>query len=121
VAEFGGQATNRSGTWQNIERNVIDQQVRKISRDRGFNYGARTSSTATSASRSRAIFTHELERICKEKNVMIRSAFIRNIVIPEDFLRQKRERQIAARDQDHQRGQGEDGPERRRGRTGKSA
>ena len=41
-------------------------------------------------------FTHELERVCREKNVMIRSAFIRNIVIPEDFLRQKRERQIAA-------------------------
>src|SRR4051794_18958065 len=32
VAEFG--------RWDNIERNVIDQQVRKIARDRGFNYGA---------------------------------------------------------------------------------
>jgi hypothetical protein len=96
VAEFGGQSNNRSGTWQNIERNVIDQQVRKISRDRGFNYGAQDFLDGDKREAFQNDFMHELERICKEKNVVIRSAFIRNIVIPEDFLRQKRERQIAA-------------------------
>src|SRR5262249_7538283 len=34
-------------------------------------------------------------KACKEKGVNIRSAFIRNIVIPDEFLKQKRDRQLA--------------------------
>ena len=32
----------------------------------------------------------ELDRACKAENVVIRSAFIRNILIPDAFLEQKR-------------------------------
>src|SRR5262249_40930239 len=40
-------------------------------------------------------FTKELVRVCKEKNVTVHSAFIRNIDIPEVYMKQIRDRQIA--------------------------
>ncbi len=88
VAEFG--------SWQQVEKNVIDQQARRISRDRGFNYGAQDFLEGGKREVFQTDFAHELERVCKEKNVVVRSAFIRNIIIPDEFLKQKRERQIAA-------------------------
>lgn len=88
VAEFGD--------WHAVEKNVIDQQARRISRDRGFNYGAQDFLEGAKREVFQNDFAHELERVCKEKNVVVRSAFIRSIIIPDEFLKQKRERQIAA-------------------------
>lgn len=78
-----------------IERNVVDQQARKICRDRGFNYGAQDFLDGEKREKFQEDFTKELEKACREKNVVVRSAFIRNITIPEDFLKQKRDRQLA--------------------------
>src|SRR5262249_15596569 len=44
-------------------------------------------------------FTQELTRVCKDKNVTVRSAFIRRILIPEEYLKPIREKQIAAETQ----------------------
>ena len=87
VAEFG--------PLDNVERNVIDQQARKISRDRGFNYGAQDFLEGDKRERFQQDFTKELEKVCLKEHVLIRSAFIRNIVIPEAFLKQQRDKQIA--------------------------
>ena len=87
IAEFG--------PWENVERNVIDQQARKISRDRGFNYGAQDFLEGEKREKFQDDFTKELEKVCMKQNVRIRSAFIRNIVIPEAFLKQQRDKQIA--------------------------
>jgi hypothetical protein len=78
-----------------VERNVVDQHARKISRDRGFNFGAQDFLEGEKREKFQNDFTHELERACKENNVVVRSAFIRTIVIPESFLEQKRKRQLA--------------------------
>jgi regulator of protease activity HflC (stomatin/prohibitin superfamily) len=78
-----------------IERNVIDQHVHKISRDRGFNFGAQDFLDGTNREVFQADFTRELERVCGEKHVQVRSAFIRNIHIPDQFLGQKRMKQMA--------------------------
>ncbi len=87
VAEFG--------PLDNVERNVIDQQARKISRDRGFNYGAQDFLEGEKREKFQEDFTKELEKVCEKENVLIRSAFIRNIVIPDAFLKQQRDKQIA--------------------------
>jgi hypothetical protein len=87
VAEFG--------PLENVERNVIDQQARKISRDRGFNYGAQDFLEGDKREKFQEDFTKELEKVCLKEHVLIRSAFIRNIVIPEAFLKQQRDKQIA--------------------------
>lgn len=83
------------GDWHQVERNVIDQQARRISRDRGFNYGAQDFLDGAKREEFQTDFAHELERVCKDRNVVVRSAFIRNIIIPDEFLRQKRDRQMA--------------------------
>ncbi|MGL4550154.1 MAG: SPFH domain-containing protein, partial [Gemmataceae bacterium] len=82
-------------TLENIERIVIDQHARKICRDRGFNYGAQDFLDGEKREKFQADFRAELDRSCKEDNVIIRSAFIRHIVIPDAFLAQKREERIA--------------------------
>jgi regulator of protease activity HflC (stomatin/prohibitin superfamily) len=78
-----------------IERIVIDQHARKISRDRGFNYGAQDFLDGGKREKFQEDFRRELDKICKLDNVEVRSAFLRNIVIPETFLEQKRLRQLA--------------------------
>jgi regulator of protease activity HflC (stomatin/prohibitin superfamily) len=83
------------GTLENLERIVIDQHARKICRDRGFNYGAQDFLEGEKREKFQQDFRTELDKICKEDNVVIRSAFIRNIIIPETFLIQKREERIA--------------------------
>jgi hypothetical protein len=98
VAEFGTVKDAKGRlqfNWHAAERNVIDQHARKISRDRGFNYGAQEYLEGGKREAFQADFQHELERVCREKNVVVRSAFIRNILIPDSFLQQKRERQLA--------------------------
>jgi regulator of protease activity HflC (stomatin/prohibitin superfamily) len=97
AAEFG---TERQGDktvvdFHAVERNVIDQHVRKISRDRGFNFGAQDFLEGANREVFQSDFTRELERVCGEKNVKVRSAFIRAILIPDAFLEQKRMKQMA--------------------------
>ena len=83
------------GTLANLERIVIDQHARKICRDRGFNYGAQDFLEGDKREKFQQDFRTELDKVCKEDNVIIRSAFIRNIIIPDAFLSQKREERIA--------------------------
>ena len=79
----------------NIGKIVIDQHVRKICPDRGSNFGAQDFLDGTKREKFQEDFRLELDRACKENNVIIRSAFIRNIIIPESFLEQKRKERIA--------------------------
>ena len=83
------------GSLENVERNVIDVRVEQICRDRGFNYGAEDYLDGTKREAFQADFEHELGRACRAKNVYVRSAFIRNIVIPEEFLVQKRKLELS--------------------------
>jgi hypothetical protein len=78
-----------------IEKNVIDQQARKICRDRGFDYGAQDFLEGDKREAFQTDFTTELSKVCQEKKVNVKSAFIRNIIIPETFLKPKRDRQVA--------------------------
>jgi regulator of protease activity HflC (stomatin/prohibitin superfamily) len=98
LAEFGTEV--REGrtvvNFRAIERNVIDLQALKICRDRGFNFSTQDFLEGSHREAFQTDFTHELERACREKNVLVRSAFIRNITIPPEFLKQKILKQMAA-------------------------
>jgi uncharacterized membrane protein YqiK len=83
------------GPLQNVEKNVIDQNAHQISRNRGFNYGAQDFLEGDKREKFQKDFTDELEKACEKQHVLVKSAFIRNIVIPEPFLKQQRDRQIA--------------------------
>src|SRR5207253_9087644 len=88
VAEYGG--------WKMVEKTVIDLQAHAIGRDRGIDYGVQDFLEGSKREQFQADFTGELIRVCKEKNVVVHSAFIRNIVIPESYLKPIRDKQIAA-------------------------
>jgi regulator of protease activity HflC (stomatin/prohibitin superfamily) len=98
AAEFGTEQLGGKSVvdFHAVERNVIDQHVRKISRDRGFNFGAQDFLEGANREVFQTDFTRELERVCGEKNVKVRSAFIRAIHIPDEFLDPKRKKQMAA-------------------------
>lgn len=98
AAEFGAvqRGDKLAVDFDRVELNVIDQQVRKISRDRGFNFGAQDFLEGSQREAFQGDFTRELQRVCAEKNVTVRSAFIRQIIIPDEFLQQKRAKQMAA-------------------------
>jgi uncharacterized membrane protein YqiK len=83
------------GDWHKLETNLINQQVEKISRDRGQNYTVNDFVGGKEREEFQRDFTKELERVCREKNVVVRSAFIRNMILPEDLLKQYRDRQLA--------------------------
>lgn len=91
VAEYG----NR----REVEQKVIDVQAHAIGRDKGIDYGVQEFLEGSSREKFQEDFTQELTRVCKEKNVKIHSAFIRRIVIPEDYLKPIRDKQIAAETQ----------------------
>src|SRR5262245_14300582 len=78
-----------------VERNVVDQHAHKISRDRGFNYGAQDFLEGEKREKFQGDFTEELKTTCQENKVVVHSAFIRDMIIPDNFLIQKRERQLA--------------------------
>lgn len=88
VAEYGSR--------QSVERNVIDVQAHAIGRDKGIDYGVQDFLEGAKREEFQTDFSSELIRVCKEKNVTVHSAFIRNIVIPESYLKPIREKQIAA-------------------------
>jgi len=88
VAEYGAR--------DRIEQNVVDVQAHAIGRDKGIDYGVQDFLEGTKRERFQTEFTDELTRVCKVKNVTVHSAFIRNIVIPENYLQPIRDKQIAA-------------------------
>ena len=87
VAEYGG--------WQNVEMNVIDLQAHAIGRDKGIDYGVQDFLEGSKREKFQPEFTKELITICKKKNVTVHSAFIRNIDIPDNYMKQVRDKQIA--------------------------
>lgn len=89
VAEYGNRLPK-------IAQIVIDQHARKICRDRGLNYGAQDFLEGDRREKFQEDFARELDRACTKNRVLVRSAFIRNIVIPESFLEPIRQRQLAA-------------------------
>jgi len=88
IAEYGSR--------DKVEKNVIDVQAHAIGRDKGIDYSAQDFLEGSKREKFQSDFTKELERVCKEKNVTVHSAFIRNIVIPDEYLKPIRDRQIAA-------------------------
>ena len=88
VAEYGAR--------ERIEQNVVDVQAHAIGRDKGIDYGVQDFLEGSKRERFQTEFTDELTRVCKVKNVTVHSAFIRNIVIPENYLQPIRDKQIAA-------------------------
>lgn len=82
---------NRAG----VEKNVIAVHSSNISQTCGAKYGAQDFLDGEKRENYQSQFQEELTRVCAEKNVKVRSAFIRNIVIPPAFLQQKRDRQLA--------------------------
>ncbi|HEY1602563.1 MAG TPA: SPFH domain-containing protein [Pirellulales bacterium] len=88
VAEYGSRHA--------VERNVIDVQAHAIGRDKGIDYGVQDFLEGAKREAFQTDFTNELTRVAKEKSVTVHSAFIRNIVIPEAYLKPIRDKQIAA-------------------------
>lgn len=84
------------GSWQNVERNVIDPQAHAIGRDKGINYGVQDFLEGSTREKFQQDFTKELVAVCKAKNVTVHSAYIRNIDIPEAYMKPIRDKQIAA-------------------------
>jgi hypothetical protein len=88
VAEYKSRA--------NVERNVIDPQAHAIGRDKGINYGVQDFLEGAAREKFQREFSKELETVCRTKNVTVHSAFIRHIEIPEVYMKQIRDKQIAA-------------------------
>jgi hypothetical protein len=91
IAEYGDRHA--------VEAKVIDVQAHAIGRDKGISYGVQDFLEGAKREKFQDDFTSELTRVCGAKNVKIRSAFIRNIVIPENYLKPIRDKQIAAETQ----------------------
>ena len=87
------------GNWKEVEKKVIDVQAKAICRDKGIDYGVQEFLEGASREKFQEDFTQELTQVCKEKNVTVHSAFIRRIVIPEEYLKPIRDKQIAAETQ----------------------
>jgi len=83
------------GLVKDVEKKVIDVQAHAICRDKGIDYGVQDFLQGTTREKFQEDFAKELTRVCKEKNVTIHSAFIRRINIPEAYLKQIRDAQIA--------------------------
>ncbi|MBM3956229.1 MAG: hypothetical protein FJ309_16775 [Planctomycetes bacterium] len=83
------------GTRSRIEENVIDLQTHAIGRDKGSEYGVLDLLEGVKRTKFQEDFTKELVLACAEKNVTVHSAFIRSIDIPEEYLKQIRDKQIA--------------------------
>jgi hypothetical protein len=83
------------GLVKDVEKKVIDVQAHAICRDKGIDYGVQDFLQGTTREKFQEDFAKELTRVCKDKNVTIHSAFIRRINIPETYLKQIRDAQIA--------------------------
>jgi hypothetical protein len=87
VAEYGSRSS--------IEKTVIEVQAHSIGRDKGIDYGVQDFLEGSKREKFQADFTQELVRVGRAKNVTVHSAFIRNLVIPEAYLKPIRDKQIA--------------------------
>ena len=87
VAEYGSRSS--------VEKTVIEVQAHSIGRDKGIDYGVQDFLEGSKRERFQADFTQELVRVGRAKNVTVHSAFIRNLVIPEAYLKPIRDKQIA--------------------------
>ena len=74
---------------------VIKLNVKNISRNKGQDYGAEDFLDGVKREQFQHDFTRELQEACQEDFVIVRHAFIRNIIIPDAFLQPKREEQLA--------------------------
>lgn len=82
-------------TQERIESAVIKLNVKNISRNRGQDYGAEDFLDGDKREKFQTEFTNGLSLECQRDNVVVRNAFIRNIIIRDEFLRPKREEQLA--------------------------
>jgi regulator of protease activity HflC (stomatin/prohibitin superfamily) len=80
---------------QEIEEKVVDLHAKQICQVRGSRYGAQDFLDGEKREKFQADFRTELDRVCKAENVVVRSAFIRNIIIPDKFLLEKRDQRLA--------------------------
>ncbi|MBF0410024.1 MAG: hypothetical protein HQM10_21955 [Candidatus Riflebacteria bacterium] len=85
----------RFGNKEAIEEKVIKPQSKSIGRLQGSNYGAKDFLLGAGREKFQMTFTNELEKVCESKNIMIHSAFIRNLTIPDSLLVPIRESFIA--------------------------
>jgi hypothetical protein len=84
------------GRRSKIEEKVIEVQAHSIGRDLGTNNSIQDFIAGTTREQFQMDFTNRLTQVCKRKHVVVHSAFIRNIVIPESYLKPIREKQISA-------------------------
>jgi hypothetical protein len=84
------------GDWKKVEENVIKLQAHAIGRDKGIDYGVQDLLEGDRRKKFQEDYTNELKRKCSAKNVGVRSAFIRDIVIPEAYLKPIRDKQVAS-------------------------
>src|SRR5262249_22382799 len=98
VAEFGTYSASDGvrANLQKVENIVIVQQAQAIIRDKGIEYGVKDLLLGSNREKFQTDFTKELKERSKAKNVVMHSAFIRNIVIPDQYMKEIRDKQIAA-------------------------
>jgi hypothetical protein len=78
-----------------IESAVVMLNVKNISRNKGQDYGAEDFLDGVKRERFQAEFTRGLREACGADHVVVSHAFIRNIIIPDAFLKPKRDEQLA--------------------------
>jgi regulator of protease activity HflC (stomatin/prohibitin superfamily) len=78
-----------------IEAKVIDLHCKQIAQVRGSRYAAQDFLDGLTREKFQEDFRKELNLACEKENVIVRSAFIRNIAIPEAFLSEKRDQRLA--------------------------
>jgi len=80
---------------ERIESAVIMLNVKNISRNKGQDYGAEDFLDGLKRERFQSEFMKGLQEECKGDHVIVRNAYIRNIIIPDAFLKPKRDEQLA--------------------------
>lgn len=93
--EFWPEWLTKFRSMERIESTVIKPNVKNISRNKGQDYGAEDFLDGTKRELFQTGFTSELREACEQDHVIIRNAFIRNIIIPDTFLQPKRDEQLA--------------------------
>jgi hypothetical protein len=78
-----------------IEQKVIDLHCKQIAQVRGSRYGVQDFLEGETREKFQEDFRKELNAACEKENVIVRSAFIRNIIIPDNFLAEKRDQRLA--------------------------
>lgn len=80
---------------ETIEKQVIRLHAEQIAQVSGNRFGAQDFLDGDKRERFQANFRDELKRMCARDKVVIKNAFIRNIIIPDTFLEQKRLERLA--------------------------